>query len=393
MLYKLTSVYFFFILLFLRIYGSRQVKGLVTSHLIQTVNDANTDLKTNLVFIKTHKTGSTTVSGILTRFSLENNLTCVLGNGKWTRYFIAEPISEDGIPLNIVPTLDGKYNMLYNHLRYSKHIKRLFYRHTYFITILREPVSNFASYFYYQGYTKRFCLETEDDPIAAFSKNARFYFRYGCRFKANRGLGLLKPNAHVGNIPNPMMYDLGISEETLASEDKMNAAIRDIEREFDLVMIMEYFDESLILLKNLMNWSFDNIVYFKMRERTNSRNVDKLTAERLLKLNQGDVALYSYFNITFWKRVEKFSICRMNQELELFHKRQEYWYSFCVGSKVKSNGKSDISHFEYRLKPNAENNLMCQRLSVFHRFLLQDVYQNMYNQGKVVSQKPKYLVK
>ena len=40
-----------------------------------------------------------------------------------------------------------------------------------------------------------------------------------------------------------------------------------LDREFDLVMIMDYFDESVVLLKRLVCWELDDILYFKSNER------------------------------------------------------------------------------------------------------------------------------
>ena len=42
---------------------------------------------------------------------------------------------------------------------------------------------------------------------------------------------------------------------------------RELDRQFDLVLILEYFDESLILLQNLMCWSTEDLVYLKQNER------------------------------------------------------------------------------------------------------------------------------
>ena len=42
---------------------------------------------------------------------------------------------------------------------------------------------------------------------------------------------------------------------------------RELDRQFDLVLILEHFDESLILLQNLMCWSTEDLVYLKQNER------------------------------------------------------------------------------------------------------------------------------
>ena len=43
---------------------------------------------------------------------------------------------------------------------------------------------------------------------------------------------------------------------------------RELDAQFDLVMILERFDESLVLLQDLMCWPTEDIVYLKQNERT-----------------------------------------------------------------------------------------------------------------------------
>ena len=42
---------------------------------------------------------------------------------------------------------------------------------------------------------------------------------------------------------------------------------RELDAQFDLVLILERFDESLVLLQDLMCWPTEDIVYLKQNER------------------------------------------------------------------------------------------------------------------------------
>ena len=74
-----------------------------------------------------------------------------------------------------------------------------------------------------------------------------------------------------------MLFDLGYpakistaSEPSSDNEDDLKSAIHNIERDFDLVLITEYFDEGLVLMMREFCWTFDDIIYLKQNARTKS---------------------------------------------------------------------------------------------------------------------------
>ncbi|KXJ28782.1 Galactosylceramide sulfotransferase [Exaiptasia diaphana] len=95
-----------------------------------------------------------------------------------------------------------------------------------------------------------------------------------------------------------------------------------LDHEFDLVMIMEHFDESLILLKQLMCWSYEDILYFKLNERQDKhkrKELDKTVQNNILSWNHADNLLYQYFNRTLWKKI-KAQGKSFTRELEIFRR-------------------------------------------------------------------------
>ena len=58
--------------------------------------------------------------------------------------------------------------------------------------------------------------------------------------------------------------------------EAVRSQIYSIDSEFDLVMIAEYFDESLILLKNLMCWTTEDIAFVR-RFKTDVTSLKKVT--------------------------------------------------------------------------------------------------------------------
>ena len=116
-----------------------------------------------------------------------------------------------------------------------------------FTTILRDPVTMYESLFSYGHFGSIYHLP-EDRALDLFLEKPEFYYNtsHGSKCKAR----------------NPMLYDLGLEEAFLGDKLRIRSKIGQLRRELDLVMIMEYFEESLVLLKDLMCWDTDDMVYF-----------------------------------------------------------------------------------------------------------------------------------
>jgi len=103
-------------------------------------------------------------------------------------------------------------------------------------------------------------------------------------------------------------FDLGSESVTFLIKEKTSDAITELDSNFNLVLMMEYFDESLVLLARELCWDIRDVVYFKLNQRISSDVKTKLSDELVQKIrqwNKADVLLYDYFNRTFWKKVEK----------------------------------------------------------------------------------------
>ena len=105
----------------------------------------------------------------------------------------------------------------------------------------------------------------------------------------------------------------------------VNEYIQFLDKEFDLVMIMDYFDESLLLMKRLLCWQMEDILYLKLNERQDEEKDTVLTddvRENVKRWNKADVLLFEYFNKSFWKKIENEGET-FNKELNTF--RQKNW--------------------------------------------------------------------
>lgn len=103
------------------------------------------------MFLKTHKSGSSTVQNVLRRYAVHHKLTVGLpkGNGLSFKYEAGRRFSKDLMQ----PVPDNRdVNMILHHMRMdTKEIKSVMPKDTVFVTILREPANQFISGFEYYG--------------------------------------------------------------------------------------------------------------------------------------------------------------------------------------------------------------------------------------------------
>lgn len=156
----------------------------------------------------------------------------------------------------------------------------------------------------------------EEDPLGSFLK-------YPPSFKDTHPL--MKKTLALHLLRNPMMFDLGLDFRYFQNHTAIGEYIDYIGKEFDVVMIMEYFDESLVLLKQQLCWSYEDILYFKLNERQEKqkrKTLDKTVKDNILSWNYADKLLYDHFNRTLWRKI-KAQGKAFTRELEIFRRINE----------------------------------------------------------------------
>lgn len=166
---------------------------------------------------------------------------------------------------------------------------------TRYITILREPVHHFESVFDFMDFETLLKLYGDPNPLASFLRNPKSFHELWPFRRTELSL-----------IRNPLFFDLGLQFKYYQNLTAVEKYIQFLEYEFDLVMITEYFDESLVLLKRLLCWEIEDVLFFKMNERQGKEKQTALSEEvkaNIKRWNAADVLLYNHFNNTFWKKV------------------------------------------------------------------------------------------
>ncbi|XP_055869799.1 galactose-3-O-sulfotransferase 4-like [Biomphalaria glabrata] len=300
----------------------------------------------NVAFVKTHKAGSTTIANILMRYGMANDLNFALPNTKLHSYGY-NYISRAGEVLTrdfIIPLPAGQeYNILFNHAIYNRTAFRLIMpKNTTYITILREPFQQFVSTFEYYRVEKYFAkrgyqIPESENPISTFLKNPYLYDRSTALFSY---------------IRNKQSEDLGLNRQHYKNPNQLKEYIEAMDKDFTLVMILEYFDESLLLLKHALCWSIKDILYIthNVNYKKPKRNFTDADLANHRKMSHLDYELYSHFFRKFWDKLQsqgddffkelahfKSLLHRVNQSCyarRSFHVKKTKWHSSFTVNKT-----------------------------------------------------------
>ena len=169
---------------------------------------------------------------------------------------------------------------------------------------------------------------------------------------------------------NPMLYDFGLNPRAMDDVTKINNVISVIDQRFDLIMIADYFEESLIMLKHVLCLDLVDIAYltFNARSDDSVQSVSDSLAKKIRKWNWADVLLFDHFNRTFHEKLAKFDRDVMNQEKRQLDKLNTQLKERCVADVVtdlESVWHPDGVKIEgFRLKDDQKDDIgICKKLT------------------------------
>ena len=252
--------------------------------------------KTHVAFLKVHKSGSTTTQNMLLRFGWNRNLTFVLPPSK-NRFGYPNIISllESLTTSNTLPPPPGKqFDILCNHVIYSRNTFKLFLpADTFYIGIVRDPYENFKSILHYLR------------PAHVFKINSSLP---GSEFLRNPAAYEPKMSPKFSSTKSRMSVEFGFPDEKVETNDKVEAQeyIKILDEDFGLVMVAEYFEESVVLMRRYLNWSTKDIIYLDKnvyRKENESPYLGPFDRQKYKKWAQIDYILYEHFFRKLWEHI------------------------------------------------------------------------------------------
>ncbi|CAH1241359.1 GAL3ST1 [Branchiostoma lanceolatum] len=290
--------------------------------------------KTNFVFIKTHKSGSETMTSLFHRYGDERMLEFVLPRGDINDWYLGwpKPITKDIYR----PAKSGTFNIMCEHTVFNKPaMSKVMPKDTVYVTILREPFEQFKSSFKYHLLPKILGISETSDVLLEFFKQPETYddiYTSGAEEVRKVRTGI--PDG-VSVTRNFVAHDLGYPREQWGNSTYLEEFIKYIDKEFIFVMILEYFEESLVLLKRTMCWEFQDIIYHPSNVAAYPYKKDR--RENLVDAHRNfskiDYALYQHFKRTLWKRIKQGGQ-DFKEELEAFRKIQRVTTRYCESKET-----------------------------------------------------------
>ncbi|KAM9841671.1 galactosylceramide sulfotransferase [Aulostomus maculatus] len=317
----------------------------------------------NIMFMKTHKTASSTILNILFRYGEKHKLKFAFPDGR-NDFFYPSPF----LCSQVKDYKPGEcFNILCNHMRFDhQEVSKLLPPDAVYVTILRNPVDLFESSFHYYHRAVPLTWRIKgQNKLAEFLNSPQTFY---------------SPEAYNSfYLKNLLFFDFGFDNNMDADDPRVMTFIHDLSERFHLVLIAEHFEESLVLLKDILCWTMEDILYFKLNARRNS-SVSQLSPELRAKTSQwngADWKLYQHFNRTFWDRVEAFGRERMKREVAELRRRNAELKALCIegGDAVEARNIQDrrflpwqpvgeASILGYNLKKNidAKFRTICEKM-------------------------------
>ena len=266
-------------------------------------------------FLKVHKAGSTTMQNMFFRFGMKRNLTFAIPrSGNYFSFHGSVPVKAG-----------GHYDILAVHSVYRKdQYDATLPPDKVNIGIVREPLDRMISAAYY--YRDVFGIpHLRSVPRTNFIQEL-----------------IMHPEKYekrpFSETKNSMGRDFGFEPTTKETDkSKILEKLEFLDREFKLVLVIERFEESLVLMKRYLNWKMSDIVFVESNSHKHAE--DNLTEELKEKHKHTcflDYAIYDYFSNVFDNKV-KAEGNDFPGEVNHFKTTLKQTKSFCEQSKLPND--------------------------------------------------------
>ncbi|GFR81186.1 galactose-3-O-sulfotransferase 3 [Elysia marginata] len=246
----------------------------------------------HVYYVKIHKAASSTIFAILAEYCRSHDLLPLLPI--WEHINQQTPlVPKHQLMLNTKVNL---YDMVFHHHVYDPAIFRYLHNDTFKVTMLREPFRHFVSSFmYFKNFGMKYLRDMDryEDPISTFLQDPAKFEAEGFASYTN----------------NRQCVDLGydIRNQPFSNEDYIDYFIKETEKRFDLILITEYFMESIVLLRRALNWQTQDVLFYVKnafaKSHTVLTNMTDWHRARHKAFSQPDIRLYEHFLAIFKQRM------------------------------------------------------------------------------------------
>lgn len=282
-----------------------------------------------IIFIKTHKTAGSTLNCILWKQLCEyQNKNCFLPPKESPgRTWDMNKEYDKGYIFNSNGTrrMPYPFEVWLHHVKYSVLLEEVVYQPSLVISIIRRPAFRFRSAWSWYEHDKLFGITLQEFST---SQQSKFYFQKNPKyFKYRTGLDITSEEI------------IGFSK--FKHTQFNNEFYHLIEKMFNnkvFLLVSERFDESLIILKKIMNWSdYNSILYFNKKVTINPENITDQALSNLDLIQPYDSVLYYYANYLLDKYIISYGKLQFDNDLRYFKKELVIIKKLCFGINNYNN--------------------------------------------------------
>ena len=240
-----------------------------------------------------------------------------------------------------------KYQIIFNNMIFNKQaIQQLMYQPetTQYITMLRNPVDHFLStfYYYYDKFPSADSFASRGHTEECWGSPFYPYLRH-MHLSPDIFLSKLDLEGWEGQQGQPEVpfqfrgqnfqaFELGFNYKN-NSDSYINSSISKLQQDFNLILISDYYFESVLLLKRHLCLSWIEIfTNFKNKQSYNYSKFSRKVTELIQKTHKLDFSIYEHFNNTFWENI-KFKYPGGLDQMGLDVEKLKKIYKFCDKNK------------------------------------------------------------
>ena len=245
----------------------------------------------HFVFLKVHKAASGTATCLFFRFGITRKISFVLPkhlNIISSSDFIKEKA--------IHPRRKTPFGILTSHMIYNRTaVENFVAKDAVYIGILREPYQQFKSSMNYMQPKYVYNL-SNTSPIQEYLKDPLKHERANVR------------GPRFSWLNNRQAVEFGFPDDVIMNKNQtaITNYIKKLDKEFQIVLIAEYFDESIVLLRRMFNWNMKDILYRNLHIRGWDRKITlprPRDRELFRKWASIDYSLYDFFFKRLWRQI------------------------------------------------------------------------------------------
>eukprot|EP01094_Clydonella_sp_ATCC50884_P026634 TRINITY_DN7378_c0_g1_i1.p1 TRINITY_DN7378_c0_g1~~TRINITY_DN7378_c0_g1_i1.p1 ORF type:complete len:518 (-),score=129.18 TRINITY_DN7378_c0_g1_i1:841-2394(-) len=272
-----------------------------------------------IVFIKTHKTGSTTMNAVFARIALQYGMFPIVSK------FLGNPSNGFRVPESVTMSSCGRFDMINSHTPFSPQPQLHLVPCASFVTILRDPITAVQSAFYYYRNAAKH-LPRSPSGFAQFASD---------------------PERHDpdSKFRNSMCFDLGRSPHT--NTPSVREVVAQLVQYDAFVVMNEHWHESMALLRRKLGLRMSDVLHLRVMPKGGSKKVDKSAylqrgsaeADALLPHLSCIEPLYQFWNNTLWAMFRAHGEA-IEYEAELIRRATAQFQSACAALHGTPNGVS-----------------------------------------------------